>query len=176
MDSKFELDKYLQPLACDAYLESVASRFERMRRYLEPNGAIHPDFLEFCSSIKEALLAQDWLVLYARSDHALPKDVFIQYFKESIGDTWVEDFLSTPIRHCGVDLVINQDRLDHPNRNVLGGLYLTGYRLIVDESDIRSEKSVKLDQKVTELLFTYKFNRYMLVSKFSPWQTLQESL
>lgn len=171
----YDLDSVLKPYADDQpKISMIPSKAKSCNITRMPPlatvgtpGGINPQFQEFYDNIVDAFsdITHLYKKLYELSDKAVYEDEFEIMLYKTIGKGMIE-FCSSPRNRCGLDIELNLGRFEQKHRNLIGGLYVITYRLVDSQFD-GIDCDTQLEQKYTELLFTYKDNEFVLITNFT---------
>lgn len=127
-----------------------------------------PRFQEFYESVVRGVLTSDTELLYSISDQCQSLEDFQTNYNSTIGDK-IQELLSLPESRRNIDIELNFQRFEELHRNIIGGIHILAYELFFASDEISNEHCrPQMREYVSEILFTSKYNRFQIISKFSP--------
>lgn len=145
---------------------------ERIPNIVDPNtGCVTEEFQTFYNNIVECITSINWSRLYEFSDKCMTESQFMHSIKSKIEPVW-ESFLDVPDNARGLDIELNLQRFQEKHRNIIGGFYVMIYFLKDVDNDISDEPDKCLNEYFTEILFTYKNNKFVVVSKLNAFESI----
>ena len=165
----------LKPYADDQLSTSMNSELiERIPMLVNPlSGEVIPEFQNFYEAVVSAVLNENISALYDISDKKLDKSQFNYFYNKRIGKE-IRPFLPKQSAINNIDIELNMGRFQDGCRNILGGLYINGYRCeMVVFNEVLGTTTQRGIFVHGELLFTYKNKEFELLS-FFPQTTISE--
>ena len=80
--------------------------------------------------------------------------------------------LSLPVSNRGVDIELNLNRFKQVHRNLIGGFLVITYKLTDCDFDCIELDEFEFEQKYSEILFTYKQNKFVVLSNLTPFKSV----
>lgn len=148
---------------------------DRMPPLVSEEG-INPEFQKFYEELVLAI-AEDkphYQIhvdkLYELTNTDIDIDSFSALIESQWGAHWYEfrnD--SKSINSRGIDIELNMNRFQEIHRNLIGGFNIITYHTIINRDEFTGYHIPKIVRAHTELLFTYKNNKFVLLPQFSPF-------
>lgn len=133
---------------------------------------INQDFQIFFDKIVEGICGMNPCILYEISDKVFEESEFCEMFNKILRPELIK-LAGKDKKYRSIDIELNVDRFQSPTRNTVGSFIVSGYLLTKDKNPLY-KLTTKLEYKWTELFFTYKHNKFTLISKFCPFETTSE--
>ena len=139
---------------------------ERIPLFMTPAG-FSDKFYEFFKIIVDAVQQPvPGERLWEISGAPVSKVEFIQMVHRK-WSAHLEIFNNTPEALRGLDVQINQERFSADHRCIVGGIFIHTYHVKVDEDPVnQTNKSANIKLATTEVLFTYKDKKFVLIPVF----------
>ena len=149
---------------------NLKNRIERIPMIVDPaTGEVTKEFQEFYDKVVDAISTSPmWFDLYDISDQTLDEDEFRHLFDCKCNKVWTQ-FENTRYAAKGLDIELNLSRFQQIHRNLIGGFYVIIYMIEDILTDIDERRVTTLKQYKTEILFTYKNDRFKVLSVLSPF-------
>ena len=170
-------------LAADDSTVPPAQIFNPMPHLVDARGALQPELGEFLKnielSIEHSYREADPIhymasVLYDMSDQFLDP----QEFENQLNAAWGKDLLEAfkvPASGRNFSIILNYSRLQNfMFSNIVCGFMLQFYTLSNDESTYSDSSKVRMHEKSTEILFTYRSGRFQIISCFNKFDDFSE--
>lgn len=153
--------------------ENMLPRIETIPSIIVDNTGRYTDtFKHFYDVFTESVFEQNWQKLYETSDKAIKYPDFLKMV-ESIWGKFFHEFNTTPATNKGFCTDINVIRFKQPHGKLLSSFLVNIYR-IHSNSDSLTDRGMKLRRYSTEVWFTYKNNRFCVVSALQPFVEVRD--
>ena len=143
------------------------TKLEVIPSIIDSNNRPIPEFVEFKKNVSQAILKQDWVSLYLLSDTSMEP----YYFDKLIQKTWRkfwDTFNEYKKESKNLAVTLNIDRFKEPHKEILGSFTIASYILLSSRDSI-SDSGYELAKFSTDLYFTYKNKKFVIVSAFTPF-------
>lgn len=175
-----DIDKILKPYADDQPELTIIpnSTLHRIPLLVSPiDGNPTPEFDEFYDTLVKSLLQRDWSKLYDISDKLVSLEEFKNMIETKQRKVW-DDYHSKDSKHItNIDIELNLNRLHQLHRNIVCGFNIMISNLVVvNPKEFETSVNTRLDMFSTELLFTYKNGKFLIITTFKPFVDISESL
>ena len=142
-------------------------KLSRIPFLMDMQGNFIPEFQKFFNDRVSAIFSRDEDSLYEMSDKVLPRECF-HYFLETSGLlSTIQALIGLDKNSWNIDVELDVDRLQDEFRNIVGAFKVSYYCITYRQDELRSY--VSFQQRLTKLLFSYKNNRFYIISKFEPF-------
>lgn len=148
------------------------SIIERMPPIVDMNG-VTEEFQSFFDDVVEAVTTMDAKKLWEISDKVLTEEQFTYVFEQN----WKNDLdivIDQDPENRGIDIELNLGRFQGLHRNLIGGFYIMTYLLYPHEYQVMFGGIMNFEKRYTELLFTYKRGKFVVMSKLDTFKSVDE--
>lgn len=148
---------------------------DRMPPLVSETG-INPEFQKFYEDLVLAIAGDkpDYQIYIDRLYELTDKSIDIESFAALIQSQWSSHwdsfrYDSRSTNSKGIDIELNMDRFQNVHRNLIGGFNIITYHTIVSIDEFSGNRTSKVVQAHTELLFTYKDDKFVLLVQLTPF-------
>lgn len=150
-----------------------SQEIQRIPHMVDAQGDITKEFQTFYNCVVNALEYRlthgkhNWKLLYEISDKFLDYEDFCELLDSLFGET-LEKYAKNKTIHRNMDVEVNIERFKKTHRNILCGFNWSVQYMNIQKDlfDIENKISPKLISQKTELLFTYRYGKFVVISNF----------
>lgn len=143
---------------------------ERIPMIVDPStGNVTSEFQKFYDEIVRCILSEDVDKLYCISDRVITCEEFVSLYNKQIGDALHELLKREQCFDYNIDIELNLQRFKENTRNILGGFIISTIEVASSSSEIIKSQNRYIRRGCAEIFFTYRYDRFQLISSFSPF-------